>query len=193
MTRHGEYTLDELVAAAAAELERLDITPADGRATDRPDARTLRYYTTIGLLDPPIERRQRRAIYGGRHLRQAVAVKRLQADGVPLAAIQQQLAGLDDAALARIADERAATVAALSAPPPRPERVRRAQFWTQPVARAVPDQPMTGVDVTPELTVLVRGDTTWTTDPDVFAAMQQLAAAIAATRTNQSGEHHDHD
>jgi DNA-binding transcriptional MerR regulator len=204
MTRRDEFTLEELVTAAAAELTRLDITPADGRATNRPDARTLRYYTTIGLLDPPLERRHRRAIYGRRHLRQAVAVKTLQADGVPLADIQRRLAGIDDAALARIADDHAPMVAALAAaPPPPPTRARRAQFWSgrvpEPTRSPAPRsgtgsvrERISGVEVTPDVTVLVRGDSTWTTHPEVIAAMERLAAAIAETRTNESGDDHDH-
>jgi hypothetical protein len=36
----------------------------------RPDVRTIRYYGTLGLIDPPPEMTGRSARYGGRHLLQ---------------------------------------------------------------------------------------------------------------------------
>jgi len=66
---------------------------ASGRITAVPDIRTLRYYTTRGLLSPPEETRGRTAFYGRRHLVQAVAIKRLQAAGESLESIQQRLLG----------------------------------------------------------------------------------------------------
>ena len=75
----------------------LSLTGADhqasGRITALPDIRTLRYYTTRGLLSPPEETRGRTAFYGRRHLVQAVAIKRLQAAGESLESIQQRLLG----------------------------------------------------------------------------------------------------
>ena len=44
-----------------------------------PDARTIRYYATLGLIDRPEAFRGRTALYGARHLSQLVAIKRLQA------------------------------------------------------------------------------------------------------------------
>ena len=74
-----------------------------GRIRSLPDLRTIRYYTTLGLLDPPAEMRGRKAFYGRRHLVQLVAIKRLQSRGLSLAEVQQALAGLDDRALAELA------------------------------------------------------------------------------------------
>jgi DNA-binding transcriptional MerR regulator len=76
---------------------------ANGRIRNVPDQRTIRYYTTIGLLDRPAEIRGRTALYSRRHLRQLVVIKRLQARGLTLSAIQQQLLGMSDAALCRLA------------------------------------------------------------------------------------------
>ncbi|MFO1351817.1 MAG: helix-turn-helix domain-containing protein [Gammaproteobacteria bacterium] len=76
---------------------------ASGRVRDVPDPRTIRYYTTLGLLDRPAEMRGRTAYYGRRHVLQLVAIKRLQAQGLALAAIQQRLAGSDDRLLAELA------------------------------------------------------------------------------------------
>ena len=97
------WTLDELA-------ERVDTALAvdyhgqpSGRVRAVPDRRAIRWYTTIGLIDRPVAHRGRTALYGPRHLLQLVAVKRLQARGLPLVAIQQELAGATDSQLARVA------------------------------------------------------------------------------------------
>jgi DNA-binding transcriptional MerR regulator len=90
--------------------ERVDLALAvdyhghpSGRVRAVPDRRAIRWYTTIGLIDRPVAHRGRTALYGPRHLLQLVAVKRLQARGLPLVAIQQELAGATDNQLARVA------------------------------------------------------------------------------------------
>jgi DNA-binding transcriptional MerR regulator len=76
---------------------------ANGRVRDVPNERLVRWYVTVGLVDPPLSRRGRVAQYGRRHLLQLVAVKRLQAEGRSLAEIQAELAGATDDALAAVA------------------------------------------------------------------------------------------
>ncbi len=103
MNDGAELTLEELVGTVTAELERLGLAGAgaDGRVAPLPDARTVRYYGTLGLVDRPrIEGRTAR--YGPRHLRQLLAVKALQAQGVPLADVQARLYGRTDAELAAL-------------------------------------------------------------------------------------------
>jgi DNA-binding transcriptional MerR regulator len=97
------YTLDELAAAAAAALADGYDGQESGRVREIPDPRTIRYYTTLGLIDRAAEMRGRTALYNERHLLQLVAIKRLQARGVSLAEIQQRLPGLADAKLREIA------------------------------------------------------------------------------------------
>jgi len=75
----------------------------NGRVRDIPDLRTIRYYTTAGLLDRPAEMRGRTAFYGQRHLLQLVAIKQLQARGLSLSQVQQRIAGATDAMLRRLA------------------------------------------------------------------------------------------
>ena len=92
--------LDELSNRIAGELadRGLHGAAADGRVSAAPDARTVRYYTTLGLLDrPTIEARQAR--YGERHVLQLLAIKALQALDLPLAEIQQRLYARSDAEL----------------------------------------------------------------------------------------------
>ncbi|GAA0358581.1 hypothetical protein GCM10009530_04790 [Microbispora corallina] len=95
------WTIGELAERAAALLGAEP--PVNGRVREVPNERLIRWYATIGLLDPPLARRGRIALYGRRHLLQLVAVKRRQAEGLPLAAIQAELAGATDAMLQRVA------------------------------------------------------------------------------------------
>ncbi|MEL7264509.1 MAG: MerR family transcriptional regulator [Planctomycetota bacterium] len=88
----------------AAGLNRAGVTPsASGRIRSVPDTRTIRFYTTLGLIDGPAEMRGRTAYYGQRHLLQLVAVKRLQASDLTLSDIQKQLTGLTNRRLKTIA------------------------------------------------------------------------------------------
>ena len=100
----SDYRIDELAEQAASALVATGTVPPSARVSALPDRRMLRYYTTIGLLDRPVEIRGRTAYYGRRHLLQIVAIKRLQATGASLGDIQQRLAGASTADLERIAD-----------------------------------------------------------------------------------------
>src|SRR4029077_11353965 len=102
------WTIDDLGTRAALALSVNYEGAPNGRVRDVPDRRTIRYYTTLGLLDRPLEMRGRTALYGLRHLWQLVAIKRLQANGLALAEVQQRLLGLPDHALrdlARVPEE----------------------------------------------------------------------------------------
>ena len=97
------WTIAELADRAAAALAADASAQVSGRVRDLPNERLIRWYTTIGLIDPPLGRRGRTALYGPRHLLQLVAVKRRQASGASIAEIQVELAAATDADLARIA------------------------------------------------------------------------------------------
>src|SRR5215204_5730802 len=112
------WTLDELAERVDAALAVDYPGQPSGRIRDVPDRRAIRWYTTIGLIDRPLAHRGRTALYGPRHLLQLVAVKRLQARGLPLVAIQQELAGATDTELGRVARLPAATVPARPAGAP---------------------------------------------------------------------------
>jgi DNA-binding transcriptional MerR regulator len=95
------WTIGELAEQAA---DLLGSQPSrGGRVRDVPNERLIRWYTTIGLLDPPLSRRGRIALYGPRHLLQLVATKRRQADGRSIADIQAELTGATDETLSAIA------------------------------------------------------------------------------------------
>ncbi len=97
------WTLEELAERAARALVDADVRVANGRVTGVPDGRLIRWYATIGLVDRPSIGPGRVARYSTRHLLQLVAVKRLQAQGLPLAEVQHRLAGATEASLRRIA------------------------------------------------------------------------------------------
>lgn len=99
----GSWTLTELVGIAARALAVNGVRVGSGRVADVPNERLVRWYSTIGLVDRPTIGRGRTARYGERQLAQVVAVKRLQAQGLPLVEIQQRLVGATDAELRRVA------------------------------------------------------------------------------------------
>jgi len=96
------WTLRELTAEVAAQLARNYQATDNRQVRAIPDERSVRYYTTLGLVDRPAAMRGRTALYGRRHLAQLVAIKRLQSLGKPLGEIQQLLPALDDATLSRV-------------------------------------------------------------------------------------------
>ncbi len=96
------WTIEQLTALVEKALQ---VTRYSGqqsrRVRDVPDLRTIRYYTTLGLLDTPAELRGRKAYYGRRHLMQLVAIKRLQSRGMSLVRVQESLVGANDRSLVR--------------------------------------------------------------------------------------------
>jgi DNA-binding transcriptional MerR regulator len=133
------WTLDELAERVDAALAVDYPGQSSGRVRAVPDRRAIRWYTTIGLIDRPVAHRGRTALYGPRHLLQLVAVKRLQADGMPLVAIQQELAGATDAQLTRVANLPSARDGAPTGIPRGVAgRARRAEFWRQPPSALTP-------------------------------------------------------
>lgn len=124
----SEYTLAELSEEIGRRVAAAGLAPLDGRVSAVPDGRTLRYYTSVGLLDRPLEVRDRQARYGERHVLQALAIKALQAGGQSLAAIQAALSGLGDDELAEVATSGARRRTAVS------------RFWAAaPVSGTDPD------------------------------------------------------
>jgi DNA-binding transcriptional MerR regulator len=126
------WTIDELGTSAALALSVNYEGAPNGRVRDVPDRRTIRYYTTLGLLDRPAEMRGRTALYGRRHLLQLVAIKRLQARGLSLAELQAKLLGLPDATLEDLASLPADVDKPGESPPsaPPPQANRAEAFWS---------------------------------------------------------------
>lgn len=123
------WTIGELAGHAARALRADASPPANGRVRDLPGERLIRWYTTIGLIDPPLARRGRVAQYGRRHLLQLVAVKRLQAAGRSIAEIQAALAGATDRMLEATA--RLPATGEPARPADGPPAEPRARFWAE--------------------------------------------------------------
>lgn len=140
------WTIDQLSQLVAEVLSADYPGQSNGRVRQVPDVRTIRWYTSIGLLDRPAAMRGRTGLYGRRHLAQIVAVKRLQADGLTLAEVQQQLIGADEGTLERIArlghvaEPVAETAASASAPESGVEATTgRGRFWSaRPMQASAP-------------------------------------------------------
>jgi DNA-binding transcriptional MerR regulator len=125
-----QWTLPELAAEVAAQLARNYEATENGQIRPVPDERSIRYYTSLGLIDRAAAMRGRTALYGRRHLAQVVAIKRFQAVGKSLAEIQRLLPTLDDATLSRASGvvlERGKRA-----------RTARTAFWSAP-AEAAPE------------------------------------------------------
>jgi DNA-binding transcriptional MerR regulator len=135
------WTISELAAEVATVLSAAEIDQSSGRVTDVPSTRTIRYYSTHGLLDRPTEFRGRTALYGRRHLLQLVAIKRLQARGTPLTEIQERLIGASEEELEQLAEiETEADEGQGETPAPKQARpsARSEDFWAQPVSEPEP-------------------------------------------------------
>jgi DNA-binding transcriptional MerR regulator len=142
LSRTSLWTLDELCARVSLALA-VDYTgQASGRVRDVPDLRTIRYYSTLGLLDRPAEMRGRTALYCLRHLRQLVAVKRLQTHGLSLAEIQSRLLGVSETALQELAqlpaDLEREGITNADQPAPETSERREPSFWRESPAQVEP-------------------------------------------------------
>jgi DNA-binding transcriptional MerR regulator len=116
------WTMEQLVERVSAALAAEYPGAPNGRVREVPDRRSIRWYTTIGLVDRPLGTRGRTVLYGPRHLLQLVAIKRRQAAGRTLAEIQAELAGASEETLAAVARV--------------PDRVLGADGTTQPSQQA---------------------------------------------------------
>ena len=182
------WAIGDLQEQAARALAVIGEATANGRVRPVPDERTIRYYTTLGLLDRPAAMQGRTALYGRRHLLQLVAIKRLQARGLSLAELQSRLVGLPDAAL----EEIARLPANLEEPAPVPEREalappeRAAAFWKQAPAapldvttepeEAPPALPLQGIPLDDDLLLLLSPERPL--EPEDIEAIRAAAAPL---------------
>jgi len=187
MTRPpAPWTLSDLHARVEAVLAAQVIRPESGRVRAVPDERTLRYYTTLGLLAAPTLLKGRTAYYDRLHLAQIIAIKRLQALGLSLSQVQQELAGATPGELEALA--------ALPDPLPEPPPAARA-FWAEPAAESTPaPAPRSGtwLELAPGLVVLLPPGPVPT--GRALAALAQAAAPLAEELRRQArptGVDHD--
>lgn len=166
------WTLKALVAQVALALEHMSLDQDSGRVSDIPSARTIRYYTTHGLMDKPLGFKGRTALYGAKHLLQIIAIKRLQTLGLTLGEIQDRLAGLDEAALqevARLPEALQATGVMEASAAQDTKQEASAPFWerlpaqvnleqedVEPAQEAMPAGFVQGVQLTEQVTLMLQ-------------------------------------
>ncbi len=181
------WTIDELSALVAEALVVDYPGPPNGRARVVPDQRTIRWYTTIGLLDRPTAMRGRTALYDRRHLLQLVAIKRLQADGHTLADVQQRLVGATDPVLTDIA--RLPVQSPPNGKAARPAPPHRDRFWAAPPTSAL----VHGVRLADGVTVMLAAARVPTRDD--LAAIEEAAGplldVLRQRGLNPEGNAHD--
>lgn len=155
-------TFSELCTAVVLALATDYTGTGSERTRDVPDARTIRYYTTLGLLDRPASFRGRTALYNRKHLLQLVAIKRLQARGLTLTQVQAKLVGMSPAHLEQLASVPKEIAASEATPSKKAASQRSQSFWKQPVAEPTeavpavsPAPTLLGVPLTSEVTLLL--------------------------------------
>lgn len=162
------YSLEALCNETVRCLEHYGLrdSASDQRVSAAPDGRTVRYYTSLGLLDrPQIEGRQAR--YSARHLVQLLAVKALQSQDLALADIQKRLYGRSEPELLAIIE-----AAAISRTP------------TQPAFTPVVWREIT---IEPGLKIMVEDG--WTPSDDSTHLEARVRAALAALRERSPHAH----
>jgi len=172
-----EWTIKDLASRAGAALSNQAVQPS-ARGREVPDERLIRWYATIGLLDPP-RRQGRTAWYGPRHLLQLVAIKRRQAAGRSLADVQAELLGATDEMLLSIADipdaalllPEGGTSTRRSAAPGGPERAHT-RFWQHAARVAGQTEALANLHASPSPSRPVAARGSEETSPDLLAAMR---------------------
>ena len=99
----AQWTISDLARLANEALRLAGVRPIGTRAAQTVSERTIRYYTTIGLLDRPMGWHGVQGLYGRRHLLQLLAIKRLQSEGTSTRRLRAELAGVRDTTLERFA------------------------------------------------------------------------------------------
>lgn len=79
----------ELANEAAKILAESGLAQERGTVSDVPDERTIRYYLTEGLVSPAEDKQGTASVFGYRHLLQLLAVKKLQAEHLPIRKIRE--------------------------------------------------------------------------------------------------------
>jgi DNA-binding transcriptional MerR regulator len=110
-----QLSLEDLVTQVNQWCATRAVTPASGQVADNLSVRTLRYYRSVGLLDAPASGGG--TGYGEHHFLQVVALRILQAQGLPQSRIHALLFGRSDKELRKIVEHTAAPLVARSSPP----------------------------------------------------------------------------
>jgi DNA-binding transcriptional MerR regulator len=86
-----EFSVEELARAVQDWCAQHKVFPANGQAGEEITERNIRYYRTLGLLDPPIGNYAK--TFSDKHRLQLIAIRLFQAQGLPLRKIRDELYG----------------------------------------------------------------------------------------------------
>jgi DNA-binding transcriptional MerR regulator len=112
-----ELSLTELAREVQNWCGQHNIIPANGQAAEEISERNIRYYRTLGLLDPPLGHYPK--TFSDKHRLQLIAIRIFQAQGLPLRKIRDELYGksLEDlVALEKQVGKRGARALSLAVP-----------------------------------------------------------------------------
>ena len=155
-----------------------------------PDERTVRYYSTEGLLAPPEGKQGQNSVYGYQHLLQLLVIKRLQAEHLPMRQIKELVEGKSERALEQLLDVEEPAKAQARAAPKNAATEYLETLLTRPAARraAAPAPPPSAgfaptvshsawsrVEVEPGLELHIRDDYRL---PDDAKERQRLARKL---------------
>ena len=88
--------LPEFARASEEVLSKLGIEQKRGTVSLVPDERTIRYYLAEGLIQPADEKQGTSSVFSYKHLLQLVAVKKLQAEHLPIRKIRELVTDKDE-------------------------------------------------------------------------------------------------
>lgn len=101
--RHEKFVgVAELAMAVSQILAEIGPSQEKATVTQLPDERTVRFYLAEGLLSPAEEKQGTASVFNYKHLLQLLAIKKLQAEDLPIRKIKQLLDGLEEADLKRL-------------------------------------------------------------------------------------------
>lgn len=87
----SEFSVEELARAVQDWCAQHQVFPANGQAAEEITERNIRYYRTLGLLDPPLGNYAK--TFSEKHRLQLIAIRLYQAQGLPLRKIRDELYG----------------------------------------------------------------------------------------------------
>jgi DNA-binding transcriptional MerR regulator len=88
--------LPEFARVSEEVLSELGIEQHRGTVSLVPDERTIRYYVSEGLIQSADEKQGTASVFSYKHLLQLVAVKKLQAEHLPIKKIRELVSGKDE-------------------------------------------------------------------------------------------------
>ena len=88
--------LPEFARISEEVLSELGIEQKRGTVSLVPDERTIRYYLAEGLIQPADEKQGTASVFAYKHLLQLVAVKKLQAEHLPIRKIRELVTDKDE-------------------------------------------------------------------------------------------------